>query len=108
MVVAKSLSDLVPSKKMQDIDLEVWLKNIICGLVEQPDKVTVTKTLDEQGVLFTVKVADGEAGKVIGREGMIATAIRTILRSAGYMQDMRASMKVDAPGSDYVPADRDR
>lgn len=90
---------------MQDIDLEVWLKDLVSALVEQPEKVQITKTLDEQGVLFTIKVADGEAGKIIGREGSVATAIRLILRSAGYMQDMRASMKVDAPILSY---DEDR
>jgi hypothetical protein len=79
-----------------------WLISVIGGLVSKPEAIEVTKTTDEQGVLFSVKVAKEDAGKVIGKQGVIANAIRTLLRSAGYMQEMRASMKVDVPGSKFV------
>lgn len=82
--------------------LTQWLTSVVEGLVSKPDEVSVVRTEDEQGVLFTVKVADVDAGKVIGKNGTIAGAIRTLLRSAGMtMEDIRASMKVDAPGSKF-------
>ena len=87
---------------MDDKDkLTDWLISILGGLVSKPDEVEVNRTQDEQGVLFTVKVAKEDAGKVIGKGGVIANAIRTLLRSAGYMEDVRASMKINAPGSKF-------
>lgn len=85
-----------------------WLRTVIGGLVSQPDKVEIEKTTDEQGVLFTVKVSKEDAGKVIGKAGVIANAIRTLLRSAGFLLDMRASMKIDADGSKFQIRDEDR
>ena len=86
-----------------DDKISEWLKNVISILVAKPDEIKITRTSDEQGVLFTVKVADEDTGKIIGKKGNIATAIRTLLRSAGYHDDMRASMKVDVPGSRFTP-----
>jgi len=83
--------------------MEGWLTSIIRGLVSKPDEVVITSTSDEQGVLFTVKVASDDNGKVIGKQGTIAEALRTITRSAGFLGNMRASMKIDAPGSRFTP-----
>ena len=81
--------------------LTEWLTLVIGGLVSKPDEVKVSRINDEQGVLFTVTVAKEDVGKVIGKKGTIAQAIRTLLRSAGFLRDVRASMKVDAPGMNY-------
>lgn len=81
--------------------LNKWLVAVIAGLVSNPDKVSVTSSEDEQGVLFVVTVSHDDVGKVIGKKGAIAQAVRTLLRSAGYLIDIRASMKVDAPGSTF-------
>ena len=89
-------------------ELQDWFSAVISRLVTKPGEIVVTKTLDEQGVLFTVKVANEDVGKVIGKQGVIAQALRTILRSAGFMEDMRASMKVDAPNSKFNLSDADR
>ena len=80
-----------------------WLITVISALVTEPEKVVVTHSVDEQGVLFLVKVSPEDIGKVIGRKGAIAGAIRTLLRSAGFFGDMRASMKVDAQNSNFTP-----
>jgi len=88
--------------------LQNWLIALVGGLVSKPDLVKVTATEDEQGVLFIVSVAKEDTGKVIGKKGTIAEAIRTLLRSAGYMEDIRASMKVDAPDSRFELRDRDQ
>jgi len=81
--------------------LSDWLKLVVGGLVNNPDEVRIVATEDEQGVLFTVNVAKEDTGKVIGKKGSIAEAIRVLLRSAGYMEEIRASMKVEAPGSSF-------
>lgn len=92
---------------MDSDQLQEWLGNIIKGLVSVPDSVEVEKTTDEMGVLYTVRVAPEDRGKVIGKEGSIANAIRTVLRSAGRLIDVRASMKVDVPNSSFAPRERE-
>jgi len=51
-------------------------------LVDDPDAVNVVETYDERGSLYRVTVADGELGKVIGRGGRTAKAIRSVVRTA--------------------------
>ncbi len=81
--------------------LQDWFVLVISRLVSKPEEIKVEKTVDEQGVLFTVKVSDSDTGKLIGKKGTIAQALRTIVRSAGYMEDMRVSVKIDAPNSRF-------
>lgn len=81
-------------------DLEDWLRNTISGLVEYPDRIEIVKSIDEQGLLFTVKVASEDMGKLIGRKGVIAISLRTLLRYAGNMVDARASMKIVEPDTE--------
>ena len=57
------------------------------------------------GVLFIVKVDENDRGKVIGKKGSIAEALRVITRSAGRLIDIRTSMKIEAPGSRFAPKD---
>ncbi len=61
--------------------MEEILKTLIENLVDQKDKVQITRIDDERGVLLKVKVADEDMGKVIGKQGRIAKAIRTIMKS---------------------------
>ena len=59
------------------------LVEFLCGeLVEDPDAVQVTESFDERGPTYHVTVGPGELGKVIGRGGRTAKAIRTVVRAA--------------------------
>ena len=55
-------------------------------LVDDPDSVRVTETGDSRGVLLTLNVAPDDMGKVIGRGGRTAKAIRTVVRAAATRQ----------------------
>jgi predicted RNA-binding protein YlqC (UPF0109 family) len=55
-------------------------------LVDDPESVVVTETADDRGLLFTVNVAPEDMGKVIGRGGRTAKAIRTVVRAAATRQ----------------------
>lgn len=57
------------------------LETIILNLVENKDKVTISSREEEKTTIFEVKVADSDMGKVIGRQGKIAKAIRTVMKS---------------------------
>ena len=56
------------------------LEVIAKALVDQPDKVTVTETAD--AVVLELHVAEGDMGKVIGKQGRIAKAIRTVVKAS--------------------------
>jgi len=57
------------------------LTSIIKALVSDENAVSVNEAGTEKSVIFEVKVAEGDMGKVIGREGRIAKSIRTIMQS---------------------------
>ena len=64
-------------------------------LVDDPDAVEVTETRDDRGLLLRVRVADGELGKVIGRGGRTAKAIRTLVRAAAMRHGTHAAVDFD-------------
>lgn len=61
--------------------MEEILKTILENLVDQKDQVQVTRGDDERGVLLKVKVAKEDMGKVIGKQGRVAKAIRTVMKA---------------------------
>ena len=56
---------------------------IAVALVDNPEQVEVTETEDENQIVLSLKVAPDDMGKVIGKQGRIAKAIRTVVRAAG-------------------------
>ena len=52
------------------------------GLVDNPDEVTVTRAERDGATVFELRVAEADVGKVIGRQGRIARALRTIVRAS--------------------------
>jgi hypothetical protein len=59
-------------------------------LVDDPDAVIVTESYDDRGPTYQVRVADGELGKLIGRGGRTAKAIRTVVRAAAGREHLSA------------------
>ena len=90
---------------MENDKLTIWLTNVLSGLVTDPSSLSVEKTIDDLGTKFTVRVGESDRGRVIGKKGQMAEAIRTILRAVGFLNDVRASMVVDIPGRKYTPRD---
>lgn len=81
--------------------LQDWLEIVLTGLVSDPKGIEIEKTTDEMGVRYIVKVAKEDRGKVIGKQGAIAQALRTLVRSAGFLADIRATMVIDVPRDDF-------
>ena len=69
------------------------LTYIVQSLVEKPEEVSVTEREANGETVFEVRVADGDMGKVIGRQGRIAKEIRTVVRS--YAQRTGVKVSVD-------------
>jgi predicted RNA-binding protein YlqC (UPF0109 family) len=74
-----------------------YLETVVKGLVDAPEDVKVTKTVDEMGVLMTLDVNPKDMGQIIGRKGATAKAIRTLLRVAGMKNNARVNMKINEP-----------
>ena len=72
--------------------MEEILKTIIESLVDQKDQVQITRVDDEKGVLLKVKVADEDMGKVIGKQGRIAKAIRTVMKAVTTKEHKRVGI----------------
>jgi predicted RNA-binding protein YlqC (UPF0109 family) len=64
------------------------------GMVDDPDAVTVNETVDRGTVFLELRVAQGEVGRVIGREGKLANAMRTLLRVAGVRTRKRVVLDI--------------
>jgi predicted RNA-binding protein YlqC (UPF0109 family) len=64
------------------------------ALVDEPDSVEVTVVEGEKSTIVELKVADGDLGKVIGKQGRIAKAIRTILSAAGTKSGKRVVLEI--------------
>lgn len=70
------------------------IEYIVKALVDKPDEVNVTETEGEFVTIIEVKVADEDAGKVIGREGRIANALRTLAKAAGAKDKKRVTVEI--------------
>lgn len=70
---------------------------VVRSIVSKPDKVVVTRTVDDMGVLLTLQVAKEDMGKVIGRSGQTAKSIRILLRVIGSKENTRVNMKIIEP-----------
>ena len=81
---------------MADLDKE-FLEYVVKTLVDKPDKVEINRTVDEMGVLLTLTVDSEDMGKIIGRQGNTAKAIRTLLRVVGMKNEARVNLKVNEP-----------
>ncbi|MEK7511338.1 MAG: KH domain-containing protein [Patescibacteria group bacterium] len=74
-----------------------FLDTVIKALVDNPDAVVITRTVDEMGVLLTLTVHPDDMGKIIGRDGNIAKALRTLLRVVGMKHNARVNLKINEP-----------
>ena len=69
------------------------LETIITTLVSDKDSVSINQIDGEQSIIFEVKVAEGDMGKIIGKQGVIAKSIRTILKSVAAKENKRVSVE---------------
>ncbi len=86
---------------MQEEADKIFLEYVVKALVDNPNDVKIDRTVDEMGVLITLTVNPSDMGKIIGRMGNTAKAIRTLLRIIGMKNNARVNLKINEPeGSD--------
>ena len=90
---------------MSTIDQQ-FVEYIVKTLVNNPDKVSVDRKIDEKGVLLSLSVDPEDVGRVIGKRGATAQSIRTLLRALGTKNDARYNLKIvntDGEGAPKAP-----
>ena len=69
------------------------LETIIKNLVDNKDAIEIKELEGEQSIVFEVKVAEDDMGKVIGKQGKIASSIRTIMKAAASRESKRVTVE---------------
>ncbi len=82
---------------MDNFEDQSYAEFLVKGLVETPSEVVITRSVDEMGVLLDVKVKDSEAGLVIGKEGRIAKALKTLIKAVGQKNKCRVNVRIHNP-----------
>jgi predicted RNA-binding protein YlqC (UPF0109 family) len=70
------------------------LEYIIKSIVAEPDAVKITEETSEEGLLIKLEVAPDDKGRVIGRQGRVAQALRTLLRVKAAKEDTRVRLEI--------------
>ena len=83
-----------------------FIEYVVRSIVDNPDDVSTERTVDEMGVLITLKVNQEDMGNVIGRSGQTARALRTLLRVVGAKNNSRVNLKIYEPEGSHKPAPR--
>jgi len=84
-----------------------FLEYLVREIVNHPEDVKSTRTVDERGVLITLDLNPGDMGYVIGRSGMTARAIRSLLKVVGAKNNARVNLKINEPEGGRRPAPRE-
>lgn len=97
---------------MTELNDQGFLEYVVKSIVSHPEDVQIDRSVDERGVLLTLKINPADMGFVIGRQGQTARAIRTLLKIVGARNNARVNLKIYDPnraegGSVEVPASSD-
>lgn len=84
------------------------LEFIVKSIVSNPDAVKVERKVDEMGVLLSLKVDPNDMAQIIGRQGSMAKALRTILKVAGAKNKARVNLKIEEPEGSSKASQRDK
>lgn len=81
-----------------------FVEDVVKQIVDNPDKVKTDRRVDEMGVLIELTVDPSDMGKIIGKDGRTAKAVRTLLRVLGAKNNSRINLKIMEPeGSERPP-----
>lgn len=88
---------------MAEMTDQQFVEDVVKAIVDKPEAVKTERKVDEMGVLVELTVDPEDMGKIIGKEGKTAKAIRTLLRVFGAKNNARINLKIVEPeGSTHV------
>lgn len=70
------------------------VQNIVTSLVDSPDTIKINETVGESVIILEINVSESDIGKVIGKEGRIANAIRTIVKASAAKINKKVSVEI--------------
>ena len=76
---------------------QAFVEYVVKAMVDHPEDVSADRTVDEMGVLITLKVNQEDLGQIIGRQGQTAKSLRTLLRVVGAKNHARVNLKIYEP-----------
>lgn len=76
---------------------QAFLEYSVKALADHPESVETTRTIDQMGVLLTLTVHPEDMGKIIGKSGKTAEALRILLRGIGMKGNARVNLKINEP-----------
>lgn len=79
-----------------------FIEYVVRQIVQYPEMVEVMRSVDEMGVLITLKVHKDDMGRVIGKDGQTAKSLRTLLRVIGAKNNARVNLKIIEPDGTEV------
>ena len=79
--------------KRKEMHMKEIIETIILNLVDNKDAVSVNEVQGEKSIVYEVKVAEDDMGKVIGRQGRLAKYIRTVVKSIGAREHKKVSVE---------------
>ena len=82
------------SAKGMDIKMKELVEVIAKALVDDPESVTVNERTEKKTTILEVRVADSDMGKVIGKQGRIAKAIRSVVKAAAAKEDKKVIVDI--------------
>lgn len=74
-----------------------FLEYVVRSIVDHPEDVSVERSVDEMGVLLSVRVNALDMGQVVGRKGAVVNSIRSLLRIVGIKNNSRVNLKIEEP-----------
>lgn len=74
--------------------MKTLVENLVKSLVDSPDEVDIRQTEGDSVVILEIRVGNDDIGKVIGKEGRIANAIRTLVKAAAAKLDKKATVEI--------------
>ena len=90
-------SPAAPMGNTDDASDAAFVEFVVKQIVQNPDAVKITRTVDEMGVLITLEVDKDDMGKIIGKSGQTAKALRILLRIIGSKHNARVNLKIVEP-----------
>lgn len=87
---------LIINERHMEAD-QLFVEMLVKSIVNKPEAVKTTRTIDERGVLISLDVDPADMGYVIGRSGQTARSIRTLLKIVGAKNNARVNLKINEP-----------
>lgn len=88
---------------MSEYSDQDFVEYVVRAIVNYPEAVSCERTIDERGVLITLKIDQRDMGTVIGREGKTVVAIRKLLKVVGAKNNARVNLKIYEPEGSRRP-----